>query len=177
MYKKLYLALFITCTSLSAQAQDWQQQLPRFVAEYSQWAGEIEQQAFKTGEKLSAVDLEMARKIGVKAPEKIRVVTQKDVPFPKHNKFLLGIGETLGLVGPGVINNAQVFGHAIYVAEHYELDRPRTAHELVHVMQFEREGSFANVLQLYLKEVATYGYDNAPLEVEAYQANKDYALK
>jgi hypothetical protein len=45
---------------------------------------------------------------------------------------------------------------------------------LVHVMQIERTGSFSVYALQYLTDLAKYGYAKAPLEVEAYKANKKY---
>ena len=76
----------------------------------------------------------------------------------------------------GAINNAQVSGYSIYVRKGYELDRPRLAHEFVHVLQIERS-SLTEVMVQHLSYLARYGYENAPLEVEASQANEKYAIQ
>ena len=98
------------------------------------------------------------------------------VPYPYENPALKAMGESVGLIGEGIVNNAQAFGYSIYVRHGYELDRPKMAHELVHVLQIER-ASFAEVAAQHLTDLAKYGYEKAPLEVEAYEANKKYASK
>ncbi|MCU7553192.1 hypothetical protein OCL06_01115 [Alteromonas sp. ASW11-19] len=97
-----------------------------------------------------------------------------EVPFPYENFALKTFGEAVGLVGEGIVNNAQVFGYSIYVRNGFELDRPKLAHELVHVLQVER-ASLASVVTQHFSDMAEFGYDKAPLEVEASQANKTYS--
>jgi len=80
---------------------------------------------------------------------------------------------SLGFIGEGIINNAQVFGYSIYVRKDYQLTRPKLAHELVHVLQIERS-DLAAVVSQHFADLARYGYDNSPLEVEAYKANSLY---
>jgi hypothetical protein len=41
------------------------------------------------------------------------------------------------------------------------------SHELRHVHQYETAGSIAAFLGVYLAQIATVGYDNAPLEPDA----------
>ena len=83
------------------------------------------------------------------------------------------MGLSLGFIGENIINNAQVFGYSIYVRKGYELDTPKLAHELVHVLQIERS-SLDKIIFQHLSDLAKYGYSNAPLEVEAFKANKKY---
>lgn len=95
------------------------------------------------------------------------------VPFPYENLLLKTVGEAVGFIGEGIINNAQVFGYAIYVRKGYQLTTPKLAHELVHVLQIERT-SLQQVITQHFSDLVTYGYDNSPLEVEAFQANEKY---
>ncbi|MEP4890709.1 MAG: hypothetical protein ABJV04_11835 [Aliiglaciecola sp.] len=67
-----------------------------------------------------------------------------------------------------------MFGYSIYVRHGYELDRPKLAHELVHVLQIER-ANLDHIITQHFSDLAEYGYDKAPLEVEAFKANKEYA--
>ena len=152
-------------------ALDFEQLLPQYIA----WAQEIDSKGLQLGEPLGSADLAMAREIGIKSPEKVRVVYVDEVPFPNENAALKSMGESLGLIGNGIVNNAQVFGYSIYVRRGYELDRPRLAHELVHVLQTERT-SFGDTVVQHISDMAKYDYKNAPLEVEAFKANEKYAI-
>ena len=54
------------------------------------------------------------------------------------------------------------------------LTRPKLAHELVHVLQIERS-SLDKIVTQHFFDMAHYGYDKAPLEVEASKANEVYS--
>lgn len=59
-------------------------------------------------------------------------------------------------------------GHAVIVVNGHATRRLLT-HEFRHVHQYEAVGSIAAYLPLYLQEIATFGYEQAPLEVDARQ--------
>ncbi|WP_337843355.1 hypothetical protein [Rheinheimera sp.] len=141
---------------------------------YIEWAAATEAAGVATGEALTEQQLQLARDIGIQQPERVRLVYVDEVPFPYHNLLLKIVGEALGFIGEGIINNAQVFGYSIYVRKDYSLTKPRLAHELVHVLQIERS-DLTTVVSQHFADLATYGYENSPLELEAYQANKRYA--
>ena len=141
--------------------------------QYIEWATETELLGLQTGQPLDDTQLALAREIGIKNPQQVRLVFVDQVPFPYDNLLLKTVGEAVGFIGEGIVNNAQVFGYSIYVREDYPLTTPRLAHELVHVLQIERS-SLQQVITQHFSDLATYGYDNAPLEVEAYQANEKY---
>ena len=102
-----------------------------------------------------------------------RLVHVDEVPFPRENAVLNAVGEALGFIGEGIINNAQVFGYTIYVRKGYPLTTPNLAHELVHVLQIERS-SLEQVISQHFADLVAYGYDDSPLEVEAFKANERY---
>lgn len=142
--------------------------------QYIDWASDTEVAGLQLGDPLSAEQLALAAEIGIKQPEKVRLVYVDVVPFPYHNPMLKLVGEATGFIGDGIINNAQVFGYSIYVRNDYPLNTPRLAHELVHVLQIER-ASLEQVITRHFADLLTYGYDNSPLELEAYEANKTYS--
>jgi len=144
------------------------------IPQYIDWAYETDKKGMEIGEPLSQRELSLASEIGILHPEKIRVVYVDQVPYPYENYPLKVLGEAMGFIGEGIINNAQVFGYSIYVRHGYELDRPRLAHELVHVLQIERS-NLDSVITQHLSDLAKYGYNKAPLEVEAFEANKTYS--
>ncbi|MCO7187584.1 MULTISPECIES: hypothetical protein [unclassified Pseudoalteromonas] len=141
--------------------------------QYISWAEETDIQGRQIGEPLDQKHLAIAKEIGIQSPEKVRIVYVDEVPFPHDNFALKTLGEALGFVGEGIINNAQVIGYSIYVRHGFELTTPKLAHELVHVLQIERSSLQAIVTQ-HFSDLAEYGYDNSPLEVEAFKANEIY---
>ena len=142
--------------------------------QYIEWAHETELKGQEIGTPLNEKELLLAAEIGIKHPEKVRIVYIDEVPYPYENYALKVFGEAVGLVGEGIVNNAQVFGHSIYSRKDFELNRPKLAHELVHVLQIER-ASLDSVVTQHFFDMAEYGYDDAPLEVEAFKANKTYS--
>lgn len=150
--------------------------LGKFIAYYVKWAEEIEARGQATGTPLDPVQARLAAEIGIKHPEKVRLVFVDEVPFPTENPEIKLAGEKFGFIGPGIVNNAQAFGYTIWVRKAFTLDRPRLAHELVHVMQIERSPSFAAYAAQYVSELIQYGHEKSPLELEAYEANRRYAL-
>nr|WP_269468642.1 hypothetical protein [Alteromonas sp. ASW11-130] len=139
--------------------------------QYIQWAYETDEKGGETGIPLNQKQLKLAFEVGLQHPEKVRLVYVDQVPFPRENFAL----KTLGFIGEGITNDAQAFGYSIYIRNGYELNRPKLAHELVHVRQIEK-ASLDSVITQHFSDLATYGYENAPLEVEAYEANKKYSL-
>lgn len=150
--------------------------LGKFMAYYVKWAEEIEARGQATGTPLDPVQARLAAEIGIKHPERVRLVFVDEVPFPTENPEVKLAGERFGFIGPGIVNNAQAFGYTIWVRKAFTLDRPRLAHELVHVMQIERSPSFAAYAGQYVSELIQYGHEKSPLELEAYEANRRYAV-
>ena len=142
--------------------------------QYIDWAQETDEKGVEIGTPLNNEERLLAEEIGIKHPEKVRIVYVDDVPYPYDNFALKVFGEAVGLVGEGITNNAQVFGYSIYGRKDFELTRPKLAHELVHVLQVER-ASLDKVVTQHFFDMAEYGYDKAPLEVEAAEANKTYS--
>lgn len=166
--------LLVTCLSLLPfTLYSKERAMEKLLGEYISWASKTDKQGLKLGKPLQKQDIELAKEIGIQHPEKVRIVYTETVPFPEQNKALKAWGEELGLVGNGIVNNAQVFGYSIYVRYGYELNRPKLAHELVHVLQIERSSLEAVVIQ-HFQDMAKYDYENAPLEAEAFKANIKY---
>ncbi|MCC5838999.1 MAG: hypothetical protein JJT96_02660 [Opitutales bacterium] len=147
----------------------------RFAALFSAWSAEIERAAHVHGAPLDAQMADVARAVGVRHPERIRLQIVDEIPFPWHDPELTKLGKQLGLVGEGVRGNAQIFGYAVLSVPEYACSVEKMAHEFVHVMQVEREGSFEAFVRRYLTEVRDFGYHHAPLELEAYAANERFS--
>lgn len=145
-----------------------------FIAKYTEWARSIEAEGMERGTPLTAQQIALASEIGIEHPENVRLVFVDAVPFPADDEDMRETGESLGFIGPDIINNAQAFGYSIWVRDGYSLDRPSLAHELVHVAQIERSASFREYVSRYMRELLEYGHRSMPLEVEAYEANRRY---
>ncbi len=149
----------------------------KLLPQYISWAIATDQEGMKIGIPLDEKEILLAEKIGVKFPEKVRVIYVDEVPYPYENEHLKQMGLSLGFIGDGIINEAQAFGYSIYVRKDLNFTYSKLAHELVHVMQIERTGSFSVYSLQYLTDLAKYGYSKAPLEIEAYKANTKYGAR
>jgi len=143
--------------------------LPQYIA----WAQQTEALGRQHGQALDDAQLLLAQTLGIQAPEKIRVVYVAQVPFPRENWLLKQVGEAFGFIGDGVVNNAQVFGYSIYVRQGYALTTANLAHELVHVRQIE-QSSLDRIITQHFSDLVQYGYENSPLEVEAFAVEATY---
>lgn len=169
--KSIFVVLIISLIGLAAFYEDIVSKV--LLPQYIEWGYETEAQGLKLGVPLDEEGLKLAKEIGVKSPEKIRIVYVDEVPFPKDNFALKVLGESVGFIGENIIVEAQAFGYSIYVRNDYELDKPGLAHEIVHVLQIERS-NFEDITLQHLSDMAQYGYSKAPLEVEAFKANIKY---
>ena len=149
--------------------------LADFLTKYVAWAETIEAEGQERGTPLTAEQLELAKAVGIQHPKKVRLVYADTVPFPVEDPEMRAVGESMGFIGPGVINNAQAFGYTIWIRNGFTMDRPALAHELVHVMQIERSASFGAYAREYVPQLLEHGHSNMPLEVEAYEANRKFA--
>jgi hypothetical protein len=127
------------------------------------WYLAQEASLLKQGQPLPADELELARRMGVQHPEKVRVLVLAKFPLPDDPE-LAGQVKALGLGS----DDAGGFGmgYAVLIKPRFENQRWLLAHELVHVAQRERLGSEAFVRR-YLLELKSVGYSRSPLEAEA----------
>ncbi len=69
-----------------------------------------------------------------------------------------------GLLGPNMVG--LTLGYSIFLVNGHESAR-LISHECRHVYQYETFGSIERFLPVYLQQLVTYGYQDAPLEVDA----------
>jgi len=130
----------------------------------SEWAEAKEQVVLKHGVPLSNSQIEDAKRVGVKHPERVRIFKVLQIPFPKH-PVLKAAAEATQLITPSTVGLTLRYG--IFIHSDYSDDRRLIVHELVHTSQYEKLGGFLPFLQKYLLEVINIGYPEAPLEQEA----------
>jgi hypothetical protein len=129
-----------------------------------EWAANEEARVLREGVALSEDELRDARAVGVKSPERIRLLRVETVPIPEHPQ-LRAAAETVHFLSPET--RGLTLHYAIFVRWDCWKDRHLLAHEFVHTVQYERLGGIAPFLQQYLQECLTIGYANAPMELEA----------
>jgi hypothetical protein len=129
-----------------------------------QWAAEQERRVLCQGLRLSKVELSDAKAIGVRNPERVRLLRVDAVPVPAH-PILRSAAASINFLAAAPRGLALDYG--IFVRADHWRDRQLIAHELVHTAQFQRLGGILPFLQTYIFQCATVGYPNAPLELEA----------
>lgn len=135
----------------------------------AEWVAEEEARALREGVPLSAAELADAKTIGVREPERIRLLRVEAIPMPTHSQ-LRAAAEAIHFLSPET--RAVTFQYGILFR--WDCWRPRwlVVHELAHTVQYERLGGILPFLQQYLQECLTIGYANAPLELEAEAVEK-----
>lgn len=139
------------------------QELPRLLPGAIAWAEVRAARAAEVGESLTPLEEDMARSVGVAAPERVRVEIVERLPLPE-DLTLRGAALQAGLLGPNM--TGLTLGHSIFICRGYKARR-LLSHELRHVHQYEQAGSIAAFLPVYLRQVMEVGYHNAPFEVDA----------
>lgn len=143
---------------------DLHEALPIIVPLAVSWAKERSADILVKGAPLTAEECELAERMGVSQPERIRVQMVDRLPVPE-NPVLAQVAESTGLLGPNMVG--LTLGYGLYICNGHR-NRSLVSHECRHVFQYERAGSIESFLSMYLGQIATYGYQNAPLEVDAY---------
>ena len=130
----------------------------------AEWAREQEQRILREGQPLSAEQIADARAVGVREPERVRVLRVEEIPAPPHPilKALSAQIEFLPARPSGL-----TFQYGIFLRTDCPQDRHLVVHELVHTSQYERLGGIVSFLRDYIKECVTLGYRESSLEREA----------
>ena len=146
-----------------APAVDLRAELPALLPRAIAWAEAASAEAAASGRPLDRRETAIARRVGVRRPERVRVAVVAEMPVPADPALATAAGQT-GLLGPGAAG--LTLGHAVLIRRGCESPR-LLAHELRHVHQVERAGSLAAFLRDYLGQIVEHGYHDAPLEAEA----------
>jgi hypothetical protein len=129
------------------------------------WVRRQEALIIAKGRPLNRSQMADAKRIGIKHPEKIRILLVEKIPMPVRP--LSSLGMKLGLLARGTIGMALRYG--IFVQAGHANDRRLLLHELAHTLQYERLGGIRPFLQCYLLECLTAGYPFGAMEEEARQ--------
>jgi hypothetical protein len=127
------------------------------------WVRAMEQVALEGGQALLPEHITIASKIGVNEIDRVRILMVSEIPRPEEHELKQFVDKT------GVISSATrgiTFGHGIMLKVNFA-DLGVLAHELGHVVQYERLSGIEGFLKPYLEEVEIY--PNGPMEREANQ--------
>ncbi len=130
----------------------------------TEWAMEQQQRVLCEGVPLSEKEMADAKAIGVRNPERVRLLRVDSVPVPVH-PMLKAAAASINFVTSAPSGLALENG--IFVRADHWRDRKLIAHELAHIAQYQRLGGVLPFLQTYIAQCATVGYQQAPLELEA----------
>lgn len=133
--------------------------IPKAIA----WAEQQSAEVSQTGISLDKNEILIAKQVGVKFPEKIRIAYVETIPVPDDPE-LQQVTITAGLLGSNT--TGLTLGHSVYIRVDHD-NISLLSHECRHVYQYEQAGSIANFLPIYLKQIIDHGYDDAPFEVDA----------
>ena len=142
---------------------DLREMLPTLIPLAVEWAERVSAQALTTGTPLTVDEAEVARRVGVTAPEAVRIAVAEQLPFPEH-PLLREAAIQVGLLGPHMAG--LTLGHVVFVRTGQASLR-LLSHELRHVAQYEAAGSIREFLPGYLAQIVHFGYEDAPYEVDA----------
>jgi hypothetical protein len=129
------------------------------------WAEAQESVIVRDGVALTPNQIADARRIGVVAPERVRLRAVDQIPSPLH-PILRFAGQKIGLISGATIGMTLRYG--IFIRADHWGERRFLVHELAHTAQYERLGGFRPFLEAYLLECITPpGYPFGDLELEA----------
>jgi hypothetical protein len=127
------------------------------------WINETEVELSQQGRSLTNEEITIAQAVGVKAPERVRLIILESFPLP-DNETLRADAMRYGLGSSS--EGGRTMGYLIMLKEKYAQQHWILAHELTHVAQQEQMGREA-FLRRYIAEQELMGYRRAPLELEA----------
>jgi hypothetical protein len=116
--------------------------LPSLLPKAIAWAQTQSEEVLAVGSPLGRQALENARRVGVVAPERIRVKLANALPLP-DDPVLRSAALQAGLLGPGMVG--LTLGYAIFICNGY-LNLRILSHESRHVYQYEAHGGIASFL-------------------------------
>lgn len=138
--------------------EEIQRNFPKLV----QWITQRQKICMEIGERLSSEATRDAHTIGMGQIEEVRIMVEGEISLPTDPELL----QVFLKSGLGAVNGITC-GHGIFVRPD-AYSRHLIAHELVHVLQYERFGGIEPYLKAYIPEIVSPPYyPNGPLEQEA----------
>jgi hypothetical protein len=142
-------------------------ELPHLLPLASAWAEEQRARILRTGRPLSPQEKGLAIEVGVRRPELVRLGLVDRIPSPEDERLKAACAQ-LGFLGEKTLG--LTLGHGVYLRTDAAVSRRLLAHELRHVAQYERYPSIAAYLAVYIPELLQHGYEQAPFERDAREA-------
>jgi hypothetical protein len=147
----------------SQATDDLASKLPRLLPQVIAWADAQASLIQRHGQPLNSQELRAARAVSVLHPERIRMWTVQQILAPEDPE-LKQLALEQNLIGPRTKGLTLAYGILILEGHH---SPQLLSHECRHVHQVEVAGGLAAFLPHYLQQIAEFGYDNAPYELDA----------
>jgi hypothetical protein len=125
------------------------------------WVRRTERRVLARGVPLAPALAAAAARLGLRHPERVRVLAVAGVPWRWPGWLARRLGRH-GL-GPGAVAGLTA-GYGILVRADRRDDVALLVHELAHVAQYERLGGIAPFVRVYLHDCARRGYAGSVLE-------------
>jgi uncharacterized protein DUF4157 len=139
-------------------------QLPMLAPRAVAWAEQLAKGAAHEGAPLSPALKALARRAGVRDPDRVRLVVLDQIPLPEE-PLLKAAALKVGLSSSDAAG--MTLGPAVFLRRGYEKDVRVLSHELRHVAQYEACGGIAGFLAVHLADLVAFGYEDSPFEVDA----------
>jgi len=155
--------LAVELQGVERRSMDLAAALPLLLPQAIAWAQDQTDETLAVGVSLGLEALANARRVGVLAPERVRVKVVDALPLPE-DPVLRAAALQAGLLGPGMIG--LTLGYAIFIRKGH-LGLRVLSHECRHVQQYESRGGIAAILPIYLADVVAVGYAASSFEADA----------
>jgi len=137
---------------------------PHLAALAADWAERNAAESLAAGRPLSAAEVEIARRVGVREPARIRIRLAPELPAPTE-PLLVAAAARIGLMPQSA--SGMTLGYAVILRVGSESDRRLLAHEFRHVAQYEARGGIRPFLAEHIPHLMQHGYEDSPYEVDA----------
>lgn len=149
--------------TLQPMNEDLQRELPGLLQAAITWARQHAESIAVNGQPLPEQGVELARRVGVRRPDLVRLQVVPEIPLPDH-EGLRALAQSSGAISGNTAG--LTLGHGIYI-RHGQGTGRLVSHELRHVFQYELLGGIEMFMSVYLPQVLIHGYHGAPLEQDA----------
>ena len=156
----MFVLSIVSASALGAGSPSLAAIAPRAIA----WAQAQSEITARSGAPLTPAQVALARSVGVRHPELVRVAVVDRFPLPQEAE-VKAAAMRIGLAKPSIVG--LTLGHSVLVRRGFENDPRLLSHEFRHVYQYEAHGGIAGFLEQHLRDLARFGYDDSPFEVDA----------
>ncbi len=144
--------------------QDIKNALPLIMPALREWCLHEERVILNAGAPLMDYETLDARLAGVRQPERLRLLQVDHLRLTSIG-LLRRVLPALEIVRPTSV--AMTLGYGIYICKSSRHNREVLVHHFVHAAQSERLGGIDHYISTYIQQCLEYGYNAAPLELEA----------